>query len=134
MLMSDAKPGSARTSMDAAVSATAAALATLKIRLMMSVKIAADEPFCFQAGRDSYEPPVVIIRLRVRTLYRALKKFFLGNPQNDLRVNDECHLLCAAAKSSQLRPIGDKPWRICDIQFNNPKIGIRFLAPIIVNG
>src|SRR3546814_14232544 len=72
-----AKPGSARSSMEAAVMPTAAMPATFKMRLIVSVKSAADEPNLSKTRRGDYgpvSPPAVIVRLRVQSALPGARK------------------------------------------------------------
>src|SRR3546814_17441856 len=85
-----AKPGSAKSSMEAAVMPTAAMPATFRMRLILSVKSAADEPNLSKQAGDygPVSPPAVIVRLRVQSaLAGALEKSVRSEER---RVGKEC--------------------------------------------
>src|SRR5690606_11275033 len=55
------------------------------------------------------------------------------NPRNDLRAMDARHLLCAAPMSTQFAPFGDESWRLCDIQFDDPEVGVGLSPPLAIS-
>src|SRR3546814_5020705 len=43
-------------------------------------------------------------------------------------------LLCAAIMSRKQCPLGDEPWRVRDIQFDDPQVGVGASAPVDIGG